>query len=116
MRPWQIVDTPKGKAIVPTVELECPFDGTPLLLHQFSVYSAELYRFKHADVKMKCPKCGFFVTFGVPISDAEMKELRESPLHGKVITDEAPEIAKVQGLSAEEEKEIADRLEKWGYW
>ena len=87
-----------------------------MLLHRFNVYDALVFGFKHADVNLKCPNCGFFTVFGVPISEDEMFRLKESPLHGKVITDEAPEIAELQELPKEQIAVIKQRLKSWGYW
>lgn len=114
MRPWRIVRTRFGSIPVPDWEVECPFCGEIMILHDFRVDHQVRYKFRHLDVHLKCPHCGCWVTFGVPISEEEYVELRNSPLHNVIIKDEEvlEEIKRLYSTNAD----VAKRLREWGYW
>ena len=114
MRAWKIVETEQGKVIVPTIGMYCPFCNHPLMLHDFKCYNQKVLNFIHCDIHMKCPYCGSFNTFGIPISEEEYKQLSSSELHGKVLKN-IEEIREIISSPSEYEK-VVEKLEKWGYW
>jgi len=117
MRNWKIVETSLGHVILPTIDLRCPFCKEKLLLHRFVCFYQSSYDFKHADVDMKCPNCEYFVKFGVPISEEEYEILTKSKLHRIVLNKKIIlEIAEIQQLEQEQQKEIERRLKALGYW
>ena len=121
---WEVIKSRWGWIIVPKHEHRCAeiIDGkpcnAPLLLHDFRAYYASQYGFYHADIHMKCPRCGRDNLYGVVISKEEYDKLRTSPMHGKVFTKEILDYIKDMhiNISEEDEKIIRDRLEKLGYW
>ncbi len=113
MESWEIVETKHGAVVKPKREFKCPFCGHKLLLHQFHVSFQPVKKFYHVDIHLKCPVDGFFVTFGVAISEEEYRTLLHSPLEGKDLTFE---LLEVEDLSKEDEERIRKRLEQMGYW
>ncbi len=113
MNHWNITDTPLGKIPLPTQPKKCVFCNTTLLLHRFTANHNPALNIKHCDINMKCPTCGWFVTFGVSLSTTEHTILSGSPLNTKTITTEAPTIAEIQGIPTED---IKKRLKDVGYW
>ena len=111
MRDWEILRTAHGALPYPKTPKYCAFDGEELIVHHFTAGQAAR-GFLHVDVYMKCPKCGWFVTFGVPIDSEELRVLSSSPLRGKVLTDEVLSVAKNHKLKSEIER----RLKAFGYW
>lgn len=85
---WRVKDTKLGAVIIPEDLIKCPICGSILLLHDFRCYYHRGIELRHCDIHMKCPRCGFFATFGVPISEEEFRKLSSSPLHGKVLREE----------------------------
>ena len=110
---WEVRETKLGVAILPRQPLQCPICGGFLLLHDFRCYDERAHGFRHIDIHMKCPECGFFATFGLPISKEDWERLRKSPLHGRVLKEEAVELAEELGLKV---GEGAEHLRSWGYW
>jgi len=111
MRKWDIIFIDGHAVPVPKFDAKCPFCGTQLLLHDFRVYNQVAHKFLHCDVHLKCPNCGFFLTFGIPISGEEYELLRKSKFHGRILKWELTEI-----YSDEEKEWIKKKLEQWGYW
>ena len=109
VRYWNIVDRDGNAVVLPGKPFYCPLCGGNLLLHDFRAYYQTTYDFYHVDVHLKCPHCGFFLTFGIPITEEEYKRLVKSKYHGRVLKWELREIYN-------ENEEIKERLEKWGYW
>lgn len=69
---WVINDVNGNAVILPSEPLYCPICGEELLLHDFRCY-AHRYpdgqpELRHCDVHLKCPGCGLWLTFGVPVS------------------------------------------------
>ena len=119
MESWKLVYTEKyGWVIVPKIEMRCPICGAKLILHDFRSYHATHLGMYHADVHMKCPRCGGYYTFGIAISEEEHKKIMSSKVHGKTLTKEVLDVlneANVE-LSEEDEERIRKRLEQLGYW
>jgi len=108
---WKIVDTKHGKVILPEEPLLCPFCGTEMLLHDFKCVRQVPGGFFHCDVHVKCPKCSFWATFGVPVTKEIHDELTKSPLHGKIIREELSSL-----VTGKVWDRVAERLKRWGYW
>jgi len=108
---WKI-DREK-KIIYPAKPLLCPFCQTQLILHDFSPLYTRRYNFFHVDIHMKCPNCSFWVTFGVPVTEADYVLLMSSPYKGKVLKDE---LLEMNILNSKESDLIRKRLESIGYW
>jgi len=102
---WIIREVNGNAIIEPTEDKECHFCKTKLILHDF--YPQKSYNFFHADVHLKCPECSWWVTFGVPISEADFNKLSRSKYAKKPLTHELLEL----GL-----KQVEKRLKTFGYW
>ena len=113
MKHWEITETPLGDIPLPLQPKKCVFCGEVLLLHQFHANHNPALNIKHCDINMKCSICGWFVTFGVSLSDSEHLILSKSPLNTRVITTDIPTIAKAQNVNSDE---IKKRLKDVGYW
>lgn len=111
-----------GHIIVPSSELAsrliCSYCLSVLLYHQFICFKRNVYPYLHCDVHFKCPKCGYFVTFGLSISEEDYRKLVGSPLHGKVLDgDTAIKVTELFITVPEKEKEIIkERMRRWEYW
>lgn len=110
---WKIVDTKKGAIILPSEIIKCYRCREPLFLHGFTAgKAAEGDRdFYFCNVMMKCPKCDWVATFGIPVSGEGYEKLSSSPLHGKLLSNDLIEI-----FDDEDVRLIKEKLEKWGYW
>lgn len=120
---WKVIKNDVfGYIIVPSDDLAshliCPFCTSVLLYHQFVCFKRTVYPKLHCDIHFKCPKCGYFVTFGVPIGEEEYRLLRSSPLHGKVLDGEtAIKVTRLFiGVPKKDEEEVMERMRRWGYW
>ena len=111
-RKWVIQKVVEDAMILPKGDFKCPFCKVNLIIHQFTVAYYPKKSFYHADVHMKCPKCGFFATFGVPLYKDEYEELLNSKHLGVVLTDELTQLDFDEG----EKKLLEERLKDWGYW
>ncbi len=107
-RPW-VIDYIEGKAVFrPAREFICPFCGEVMYLHDFRAYrSTDLQGnyFYHCDVHLKCPRCSFWATFGVPISKEEYDKLLASKLNGKILI-----------YQYKDDEKLSKRIKEWGYW
>ena len=110
MRKWEVVFVDGNAVPVPKFEARCQFCGSELILHDFKVYDRREHEIYHLDVHMKCPQCGYFVTFGIPISREEYKVLFESKYHGRILKWELSDIY------SDKKSLIEKRLRMWGYW
>jgi len=125
LRPWTTIEVEQEVlVIVPTIELRCNYCGAKLILHDFNPmahrYTGEP-ELRHCDVHMKCPYCGHWNVFGVPITEEEYRELNKSRLKVKTLRWELPKIyEKIEeqlGLKYKEEIELVKKkLELLGYW
>ena len=109
LRFWSVKETERGAVILPTKPLYCPVCGSPLILHDFQ---ASKLPFHHSDIHLKCSRCGFFMTFGIPITPEEYKRLWGSPLRGKILKWELKEVQP----EIYDKAGIGDKLKTWGYW
>ena len=112
---WKIVDTSKGAIIRPIVPPRCPFCKARMIMHAFVAQYYPVKNFYHADVNMKCLHCGWFTTFGIPLTKEEYERLKESPLNGVTLTKELLDIDEF-GLFGDERKVIESAMKKMGYW
>lgn len=114
MRPWEIVKIDLGRGedyiILPRDTFYCPVCGEPLLFHDYLVgWNGQFY---HADIHMKCPRCGLYLTFGVPIDKNEYDKLLHSRYLRKILTVEVTRLLR----NDHDLEKIKERLERWGYW
>ena len=107
-RPWGIIGYKGGWIIIPKEKIYCPICGEQLLFHDYLVQHSN-QGWYHADVHMKCYICGFYATFGIPISKEEFEILFNSKWHRKIIDKDIPELYS-------DIDEVKERLERWGYW
>lgn len=107
MRAWKIYKVKDDAIIAPTTTLKCCFCLQELLLHDFRPLHRKKDQddFYHCDIHMKCPKCSFFITFGVPITEEEYNNLASSNLHNKILI-----------KYYEDEERIKKRLKIYNYW
>jgi len=80
-----------------------------MYVHGFTVGATLDFYF--CNVMLKCPRCDWVATFGVPIDEGAYDKLRTSQLHGKLLTADLFEI-----FSEEDLEKIREKMEKWGYW
>lgn len=123
MKTWEIRSTRWGLILLPTQRLAsrlyCPFCAVPLVYHHFTCFERTTYPPRHCDVMLKCPICEHAIYFGVSqISEDDVKALKASPLHGKVLDGEkAVEITNMYlKVGREIIKIINERMRSWGYW
>ena len=96
--------------IEPTKEmkskLKCIFCGENLVLRRVGVPIQRESGGYAIDINYKCPKCDWFVTFGVSLSPELAEKLKKEMNNQQYIPQE-------EWLQTEKVKE---RLESWGYW
>lgn len=114
-RLWTVRSDKKGNHyLYPSEPLYCPLCGEPLVLHDFSCYEHRYPdgqpELKHCDIHMKCPRCGLWLTFGVPVTREELGRLRRSRYHSRTLRWE------LRDISPDDYERIKDRLSSWGYW
>ena len=121
-KPWKLVKTERGYIPVPEFPMICPFCGEVMLLHRFSAhqqrqvmgYPPRMGEFYHVDINLKCPNCGWYTVFGVPISKDDFYKLRDSGLARKLINLE--DVLLVAKIYNADMKKIEERLKALGYW
>ena len=106
---WKIVEVNGDYVILPEHEVVCPVCGGEVLLHDFSCKYQASFSFYHCDVHMKCLNCGFFMTFGVPVSREDYEKLTKSKYHAKILKWELREIVR-------DFRKVEERLRRLGYW
>jgi len=107
-RPYKLIQFQGDWIIVPAKPLYCVFcEYSELLFHDYLVQHAS-QGFYHADIHMKCKRCGWYVTFGIPISHEEYEKLKNSKWHRKILLKELWELTL--------DDEVKERLKRWGYW
>ena len=106
---WRIIDTKKGAVIIPAERINCYRCKETMYVHGFTVGATLDFYF--CNVMLKCPRCDWVATFGVPIDEGAYDKLRTSQLHGKLLTADLFEI-----FSEEDLEKIREKMEKWGYW
>ncbi len=106
-RKWEIKEFDNDFIILPKDPLYCPFCHELMLLHDFIVQKSS-QGWYHADIHLKCGTCGFYATFGVPISESEYHKLRNSKYHAKIIDKDI--------IYLYPDKELEERIRSWGYW
>jgi len=109
MRPYKLVKLEGDYIIIPDHAISCPFCGHEMLFHDYLVQFAS-QGFFHADIHLKCSYCGFYATFGIPITSSEYDKLRNSKWHRKII------LRSITELYPELKESINERLKSWGYW
>ena len=115
-----VVDIDGNAVIIPKEPFYCPFCGKMLILHDFipamHKYPDGRPDLRHCDVHMKCPGCGFWVTFGVPITIEECERLSKSKYKVVTLRWELKEIYEKLGINVDEMKIVEERLRTLGYW
>lgn len=114
-RLWEVRSDKSGNHyIYPKETLYCPVCGEPLILHDFNAYEHRYHdgqpELRHVDVHLKCPRCGLWLTFGVPITKQELELLKKSKYNGKTLRWE------LETISPKDYEKIKDRLKRLGYW
>ena len=107
---WQIKKYNGDYIILPKEKLYCPVCGGELLLHDITPYHQITKGFHHVDIHMKCINCGFYLTFGVAISEEDYKKLSGSKYVRRILKWE------LKNLYPEYNEELESRLKAWGYW
>ncbi len=111
VRPWEIREVKGYYVIVPVEQWICPICSNEFVLHDFFPHHQRTWSFYHCDVHLKCRYCGFWATFGVPISREEFDVLHRSPLARRPLRWELKDI-----IAPELYRRIEERLARWGYW
>ena len=105
---WIILD--EKPYIKPTPEmkqkLNCIFCGEKLILRRVGIPRIRESGGFAMDIAYKCPKCDWFVIFGVVIPEDKAKHLKKKMQNKQYIPEDI-------WLHSEKVKE---RLESWGYW
>ncbi len=107
MRLYKIIRFQDDYIIVPTIQFKCPFCNHDMLFHDYLVQIAA-QGFYHADIHLKCSYCGFYATFGIPISSGEYQKLKNSKWHRRIVDKDI--------IYLYPDLELEKRLESWGYW
>lgn len=77
----------EGVGTVPVCrELYCLICGKEMLLYYFRTYRiTEPELSYYAEIQAKCPACGLYLSFGLPITREEYLKLKKSNWHGRTI-------------------------------
>ena len=106
--------------IVPVEPLYCPFCNHKMILHDFAPYEHRYPdgrpELRHVDVHMKCPACGFWCTFGVPVTKEELERLKRSRYAFKTLRWELDDIYRNVSGYEKESQIVKERLKVLGYW
>lgn len=108
---WGIYEARGELVILPSRPIYCPICASPLILHDFRCYRHPGINHSHCDAHLKCPKCGHWLTFGLPVPEELLTRLQSSRYHGRTLRWELKEI-----YGEELPREVEERLRRWGYW
>jgi len=104
---WEFREVGDKLVVLSPIKLKCPFCGNELKPHHIGSPRRVMNGYA-VDIHFKCPNCGFFATFGVPVDEANLELLKK---HGGEFF-EWWEIEEDEELK----RSIKDKLERLGYW
>ncbi|RLB80118.1 MAG: hypothetical protein DRH17_12520 [Deltaproteobacteria bacterium] len=108
----EAVPLPKKKLLCTTVTEDGWCTGE-MILHDFRCYKHTTMKpeLVHVDIHVKCPKCGYWRTYGLAVPEKIAGMLARSKYHNRVLRDELPEI-----YGGKIDKQVVKRIKAWGYW
>jgi len=108
----EAIPLPKKKLLCTSLTEE-GFCYGEMLIHDFRCYKHIYVKpaHIHVDVHVKCPKCGYWRTYGLAVPEKIAALLSKSKYHGKVLRSELAEI-----YGEKIDRKVIERIKSWGYW